>query len=112
MQRSLAQNLACAIYIALILLTVWWEGYGAPLREGGSALILKGVFLLLPLRGLLHGRLKSIQWAALLCLPYLTEGLTRAWADPQPSAAYALVEALLCSAFLVVTWFWLKRARD
>jgi len=112
MKRSLAQNLTCAAYIALILLTVWWEGYGAPLREGGSALVLKGLQLLLPLRGLLHGRLKSIQWASLLCLPYLTEGLTRAWADPQPSAAYALAEAVLCGVFLVLGWVWLKRARD
>jgi len=110
--RSLAQTLACATYIALVLLTVWWEGLGAPLREGGSALVLKGLPLLLPLRGLLHGRLKSIQWAALLTLPYLTEGLTRAWADPQPAAGYALAEALLCGAFLVLSWVWLKRARD
>lgn len=112
MPRTLAQNLACATYIALILLTVWWEGAGAPLREGGSALIFKGLPLLPPLLGLLHGRLKSIQWAALLTLPYLTEGLTRAWADPQPSAAYALAEALLCCAFLILAWVWLKRARD
>ncbi len=96
----------------LILLTVWWEGAGAPLREGGSALIFKGLPLLLPLRGLLYGRLKSIQWAALLTLPYLTEGLTRAWADPPPAAGYALAQALLCSAFLVLAWVWLKRARD
>ena len=75
-------------------------------------MVLKGLPLLLPLRGLLHGRLKSIQWAALLTLPYLTEGLTRAWADPQPSATYALSEALLCGAFLILSWAWLKRARD
>lgn len=112
MPRSLAQNLACATWIALILLTVWWEGAGAPLREGGSMLIFKGLPLLLPLLGLLHGRLKSIQWAALLTLPYLTEGLTRAWADAQPSASYALAEALLCAVFLVLAWVWLKRARD
>jgi uncharacterized membrane protein len=112
MRRPLVQTLACATWIALILLTVWWEGFGAPLREGGSAMVLKGLPLLLPLRGLLHGRLKSIQWAALLTLPYLTEGLTRAWADPQPSAAYALAEALLCGAFLILSWVWLKRARD
>ncbi|MBU3693341.1 MAG: DUF2069 domain-containing protein [Rhodocyclaceae bacterium] len=112
MTRSRTQTLACATWIALILLTVWWEGVGAPLREGGSALVLKGLPLLLPLLGLLHGRLKSIQWASLLTLPYLTEGLTRAWADPQPSAAYALAEALLCVAFLVLAWVWLKRARD
>jgi uncharacterized membrane protein len=110
--RTQARILACATWIALILLTVWWEGAGAPLREGGSALVFKGLPLLLPLRGLLYGRLKSIQWAALLTLPYLTEGLTRAWADPQPAAAYALAQALLCCTFLVVAWVWLKRARD
>ena len=112
MTRGTAQALACTVYIALILLTVWWESLGAPLREGGSALLLKGLPLLLPLHGLLHARLKSIQWAALLTLPYLAEGLTRAWADPQPSAAYALAEALLCGAFLILSWVWLKRARD
>lgn len=112
MTRTQARTLACATWIALILLTVWWEGAGAPLREGGSALVLKGLPLLLPLRGLLYGRLKSIQWAALLTLPYLTEGLTRAWADAQPSATYALAQSLLCCAFLVLAWVWLKRARD
>jgi uncharacterized membrane protein len=112
MRRTHAQNLACATYIALILLTVWWEGAGAPLRPGGSALIFKGLPLLLPLLGLLRGRLKSIQWASLLTLPYLTEGITRAWADAQPSAAYGLMQGLLCSIFLVLAWVWVKRARD
>lgn len=112
MRRTGAHAVACGFYICLILLTVAWEGYAAPLRPGGSWLVLKSLPLLIPLRGLLHGRLPSIQWASLLTLPYLTEGLTRAWADSPPAAGWALAEALLCAAFLVTAWFWLKRARD
>jgi uncharacterized membrane protein len=111
MNRTTAQISASASFVALILLSAAWEGFGAPLRPGGSWLILKGLPLLLPLFGVLHGRLRSVQWASLLCLFYLTEGLTRAWADPQPSAAWALAQALLAGAYIVLSWVALKRAR-
>ena len=47
--------------IALILLTLAWELWLAPLREGGSLLALKAVLLLLPLFGVLRGRVYTYQ---------------------------------------------------
>ena len=41
---------AVASLLALILLTLAWELWLAPLRPGGSWLVLKAAILLLPLR--------------------------------------------------------------
>ena len=53
MSARLAWLAACAAWIGLILLGLAWELYLAPLRPGGSWLVLKVVPLLLPLMGLL-----------------------------------------------------------
>ena len=44
---------ACSSLIALILLGLAWELVLAPLRPGGSWMVLKVLPLLLPLRGVL-----------------------------------------------------------
>lgn len=90
---------AVASLIGLITLTLAWEGWIAPLRPGGSWLVLKALPLLLPLRGLLHGRRYTFQWATLLSLAYLTEGLVRAWSDSGASRAMAMGEVILALAF-------------
>jgi uncharacterized membrane protein len=70
----------------------------APLRPGGSWLVLKVVPLLLPLRGILAGRRYTHQWASMLALAYLGEGLVRATSDRGPSAQLALIEIVLATA--------------
>lgn len=45
-----------------------WYSPGGPYPEW---MILKAVPLLLPLRGLLHGRRRTHQWASFLALPYV-----------------------------------------
>jgi len=55
-------------WLALIALAVLWEWLLAPLRPGGSWLVLKSLPLLLPLRGVLRGDVKVMQWALLLVL--------------------------------------------
>lgn len=81
--------------VALILLCLAWEGWLAPLRPGGSLLILKAVPLLLPLFGILRGRRYTYQWASMLSLIYLAEGLVRATSDASPSSMLAWAEAVL-----------------
>lgn len=91
--------IASASLIALIFLSLAWELWLAPLRPGGSWLVLKVLPLLLPLMGILKGRRYTYQWASMFILIYFTEGVMRAWSDPQPAASLALVEIVLTVAF-------------
>lgn len=91
----LARITAVTSLIALIALCVAWELWLAPLRPGGSWLVLKAFPLLLPLGGLVAGRRYTYQWASLFVLAYLTEGLVRATSDPGLSRLLALVETAL-----------------
>ena len=80
---------SCASLIALIFLCLLWEAVLAPIRPGGSWLMLKALPLLGPLFGVLRGRAYTYQWTSLLALAYLTEGLVRSWSDHGASAALA-----------------------
>jgi uncharacterized membrane protein len=99
---------AGASLIALILVCLAWEGQIAPLRPGGSMLILKAVPLLLPLPGILHGRRYTYQWSSMFILIYFTEGIVRAWADQGVSAQLATFEMLLSLGFFICTIFYAR----
>jgi uncharacterized membrane protein len=106
---------ASASLIALILLSLAWELWLAPLRPGGSWLVLKTLPLLLPLMGILKGRRYTYQWASMFILIYFTEGVMRAWSDRQPSATLALIEILLSVVFFLAAIAYAKKtapARD
>lgn len=92
------QRAAVASLVALIALCVAWELWLAPLRPGGSWLVLKSLPLLAPLFGLLHGRRKTFQWASFLALAYVAEGVVRAWSEPGVVRALALAEIALATA--------------
>ena len=64
---------ASSSLIALILLCLAWELVLAPLRPGGSWMVLKVVPLLLPLRGVLKRDVYTLQWSSMLILVYLAE---------------------------------------
>jgi uncharacterized membrane protein len=85
--------------LALIFLCLAWELWLAPLRPGGSWMALKALPLLLPLLGVLNGRRYTYQWASMLILAYLAEGVVRAASDSGMAAALALVEILLALGF-------------
>lgn len=113
MSAALLRNLASASLIALIALGVAWELWLAPLRPGGSWLVLKVLPLLLPLRGILHGRTYTYRWSSLLIWLYFTEGTVRAWTDSGISATLALVEVTLTLVFFVaVAWYTRVQPRD
>jgi len=89
-------RLACICLVALIVLSVGWELWWAPLRPGGSLMALKAVPLLFAVRGVLRARLYTLQWVAMLSLLYLMEGAVRAWSDTSAaSVALAGVEIVL-----------------
>ena len=75
------QLLALAAFVDLFILCVCWEWFISPLRPEGSWLILKALPLLLPMRGIWKGNVYTMQWASLLILLYITEGLVRMLRD-------------------------------
>lgn len=97
------QIIASLSLISLILVCLAWEGWLAPLRPGGSLLILKAVPLLLPVFGILRGSRYTYQWASMFILIYFTEGAVRAWSDSGLAARFGMVEVFLTLAFFFST---------
>lgn len=86
---------AVAALIALMGLCLAWEWWLAPLRPGGSALMLKCVPLLVPLFGLLRERLYTYRWTPMLSLAYFTEGVVRGWSEAGVARTLAVAEIAL-----------------
>ncbi|MGV2289207.1 DUF2069 domain-containing protein [Trinickia sp. YCB016] len=99
-RRGFALGAALSL-IALIALAIVWEGWLAPLRPGGSALVLKAVPLLLPLIGVLKRRVYTFQWASMLILLYFAEGIVRGMTDGGLSARLGWIEAALAVTFFI-----------
>jgi uncharacterized membrane protein len=93
--------LAVGSLLGLIVLGLAWELWLAPLRPGGSWLVLKVLPLCLPLAGLMRHRMYTYRWVSLMVWLYFTEGVVRAWSDRGLSAQLALLEAILCVALFV-----------
>jgi uncharacterized membrane protein len=102
-QKTAAAYGATAALIALIALTVAWEWWLAPLRPGGSAMVLKAVPLLLALPGVWRRRLYTLQWASMLILLYFAEGIVRGWSERGLSARLGWLEVALAVVFFVCT---------
>jgi uncharacterized membrane protein len=86
-------------FIALLVLMVAWELWLAPLRPGGSWLVLKAVPLLLPMKGIFAGEAYTYRWSIMLVLAYVAEGCVRAYSDPPPASTLAFIEIALASTF-------------
>ncbi|CAM3687695.1 DUF2069 domain-containing protein [Polynucleobacter antarcticus] len=71
------QLIATAAFVDLFILCIAWEWFISPLRPGGSWLILKAIPLLFAIPGLWKGNVYTMQWASMLVLLYITEGLVR-----------------------------------
>ena len=93
--------LAVGSLLGLIVLSVAWELWLAPLRPGGSWLVLKALPLCIPLAGLLKRRMYTYRWVSLVVWLYFTEGVVRAWSDKAPGNWLALVEIALCLLLFV-----------
>jgi uncharacterized membrane protein len=107
-QARNAWRAACACLIALIFLCVAWELFLAPLKPGGSWLVLKALPLLAPLFGVLHGKRYTFQWSTLMIWLYAAEGVTRAYTDTGLSAGLALAEAALALAYFAAAVSFLR----
>ena len=88
-------------YLLLIALQPAWHAL-LPAPHGARSWLLAVVAtvpLLLPLRGLLAGSLRSMTWAGYLVMLYFVIGVTEAWANP-PQRVPALVQVLLVCVYV------------
>lgn len=94
-----ARGAALAL-LALFVLAIAWECWLAPLRPGGSALVLKALPLACALPGVWRRKLYTLQWASMLVLLYLAEGIVRGMTDGGVSARLGWAEVALAALFL------------
>ena len=102
---------ACASLVGLVFLCVAWELFLAPVKPGGSWLVLKALPLLAPLFGVLRGRRYTFQWSTLLIWAYAAEGAARIYTDSGLSARLAFVELVLALAYFAAAVAYLKTTR-
>lgn len=97
---------ALASVAVLIAWCLLWETVLAPLKPGGSWLVLKAVPLLFPLIGVLKRDLYTLQWSSMMILAYLAEGVVRGYSDTvMPWLGWGeavLVCVFFCCALLYV----------
>lgn len=95
------QALASGAYLALIAMQLLWHALLPPPNGAGSwALATIAVIpLLLPLKGVLAGSLRSMTWAGYLVMLYLVVGVMEAWANP-PQRIPALLQVVLIMLFV------------
>ena len=93
---AVTRAVAVACVVGLIVLGLAWELWLAPVRSGGSWLVLKVVPLCFPLAGLLRNRMYTYRWVSLLVWLYFTEGVVRAASDRGLGRWLAGIEILLC----------------
>lgn len=95
---AMTRWLAAGSLLGLIVLGMAWELWLAPLRPGGSWLVVKVLPLCVPLAGLLRNRMYTYRWVSLVVWLYFAEGVVRAFSDRGLSARLALLEVTLCLA--------------
>ena len=101
------QLLAVAAFVDLFILCVAWEWFISPLRPGGSWLILKGIPLLFAIPGIWKAKVYTMQWASMLILLYITEGLVRIL-ENGANFWLALFETLIATIAFVCLLMYLK----
>lgn len=104
-----AYGAAVASLTAMIGLCVAWELWLAPLRPGGSWMVLKALPLLAPLFGVLHGRIYTYRWSSMLLVAYFIEGVFRAYAENGPGRALAVAEIVLALTFIAAAGTYIRR---
>lgn len=106
--RTMAGWIAAIALVLLIGTLLAWETVLAPIRPGGSVLMLKVLPLLLPLFGILREKLYTYRWASMLILLYFTEGCVRAWSDTGMSQHLAVIEIALSTTFFFACLGWVR----
>ena len=108
----IAARLCVAGVITLVLLIILWELALAPLRPGGSWLVLKALPLALLVPGVARGNGRARTWLALLLPWYAAEGITRAFSEHGRHAVLAGSAAILAAATFSALYVWYHAQRQ
>lgn len=100
MNQSRAAQFAFWGTLLLVLLCVAWEWFLAPLRPGGSWMILKALPLALTLNGLRKADNYTMQATSMLILLYMAEGLVRL-TEPGWGLWLALAETIISISIFI-----------
>ncbi len=101
-------QLSVASLVGLVALCVLWELVLAPLRPGGSWMVIKALPLLAPMAGTIRRNIYTMQWASMMILLYFTEGVVRAWSERGLSQGLAAAEIVLSSVYFFCAIFFLR----
>jgi uncharacterized membrane protein len=97
------------LLLALVVLGAGWELWWAPLRPGGSTLVIKVLPLCIGIAGLLRHRLYTYRWLSLLVWAYVAEGAVRLWSDTSLAGrALAWGELLLAVALFAALTVYIR----
>jgi uncharacterized membrane protein len=107
-----ARIAASALLVALVFLGLAWELFLAPVKPGGSWLVLKVLPLLAILFPIFHGKRRAYQASTMLIVFYAAEGATRAYTDGGLSARLAAFEALLAFAYFGAAVSFVRATRE
>ena len=99
--QALYLNLCRATWLLLIALTLAWDWFYAPLGTGRVLLLIKLVPLLLPIRGILSGKIYTYQYCSMLIMAYFIEGIMRLWDIQTTSRLFSAGETALTVLFFI-----------
>ncbi|TRW49967.1 DUF2069 domain-containing protein [Aliidiomarina halalkaliphila] len=108
------RKLTLVCYPALLGFVVLWHGVLAPneFLPIWLTLVIWGVPLLLPLKGILQGNPYTHAWANFILIFYFMHGFTTLYTHPQ-EIGYAIIEILLTTgAFFGATFYARYRGRE
>jgi len=96
-----SRTLLTGAYLALVILQPVWHALLPPPMGAGKwwLAVVALLPLLLPLKGLLEGSLRSMTWAGYLVMLYLVIGIMEAWSNP-PQRIPALIQTGLVVVFV------------
>ncbi len=96
-----ALQLAQVSWVGLMILTLGWDGIYTPLQTSWILVVIKLLPLILPIRGILSGRIYTYQYCSMLIMLYFAESVMRLWDLSFWSRALASIELILCVLFFV-----------
>ena len=117
MKTRTAYTLALVFWIALIVLTILWEGWLAPIKPAGMWLMIKSLPLLIPLFGMLHEKRVYFSIASLIAMPYFTEGVMISWGEIATGISNpmlltcSLAQTLLVLCFVFCVYIYLRNTK-
>jgi len=106
--------LSLGSYIGLIAFGMLWaiELGELPRDQISITLLILVLPLLLPLRGILHARHKSLVWGMLVALLPILHGGVNLWAESWPKAAWGGLELAMAVSYIVFCSYYIRWRAD